>query len=880
MNQETRRDLKTSLLIGICCLIVYNANGRAISAGDAIPARYLPFAVVGHGTILLDPVVAVTSQGRKLPEDPKKLEGAFWMLPTPGGHWVSLYSVVLPVVISPLYVPAVAYVHAGGWTDARIDHAARVMEKLSASLIAALSASLLFLVLRRRADTRTALWLTVAYAFGTSTWVISSQALWQHGLAQLLIVGVLFFVTAPSTIPATVAAGLLCGLIAGNRPPDAVLAAALGIYGLVWSGRRAVLFALSAALPVALVLFYNVAVVGAAVGGYGLVGDIGFLRSDARWVSWGIAGLLVSPTRGLLVFSPFLLFLVLAWRHLPGSRAERGLTLAIAVGVVVQILGYARTDWRAGISWGPRFLTDLVPLLIWLLVPIVAALRSRGRAIFAATVVVAIAIEVIGAFTYTGVTDLPIYAIPQGRDKLRPAFDWRNAPFVASLERGLAPAELLQVMRGTIDRLEIDGRAVTTIVAGQPVVATGWALAGTATPLQVGVSIDGREPTAVRTFFDRPDVTRAFPGASASGWRIPIETAHLAPGGHWLVLYLWASEKGDTYFLERRIFTVQGAATVDLDTSFRTAAARIRDHQQASGYWLTAFTEATRYQNPQREMNTYLTSLLVDTLEPVAADGLGDSLDRARRHLTAQIEATGLVRYHGRPDGPGIGTLGCAITPDTDDTALVWRIAPDRNRARLSAALSTISAYRRDDGLYRTWLAPREAYQCLDPGEDPNPADFTIQMHLLQLLAHERPPEARALCEALRRHSDDNRAWVYYRLAPLVPTLRASDLDRIGCALDLPAARRQTTVAGQEIWVSVVELLTRGSRQDGLPPDRSAITTVLHHLAKDDFALIRQQPPLLYHNDLSATVPRYYWSEDVGYALWLRLASVLKAGPQ
>ena len=47
---------------------------------------------------------------------------------------------------------------------------------------------------------------------------------------------------------------------------------------------------------------------------------------------------------------------------------------------------------------------------------------------------------------------------------------------------------------------------------------------------------------------------------------------------------------------------------------------------------------------------------------------------------------------------------------------------------------------------------------------------------------------------------------------------------------------------------------------------------MLRQLANQDFALVRQTPPLLYHNDLTATVPRYYWSEDVGYALWLRLA--------
>ena len=71
---------------------------------------------------------------------------------------------------------------------------------------------------------------------------------------------------------------------------------------------------------------------------------------------------------------------------------------------------------------------------------------------------------------------------------------------------------------------------------------------------------------------------------------------------------------------------------------------------------------------------------------------------------------------------------------------------------------------------------------------------------------------------------------------------------------------------------SVVQLLSRESRP-GIPrPDAAEVTTVLRQLANEDFALVQQSPPLLYHNDLTATVPRYYWSEDVGYALWLRLA--------
>jgi hypothetical protein len=74
-------------------------------------------------------------------------------------------------------------------------------------------------------------------------------------------------------------------------------------------------------------------------------------------------------------------------------------------------------------------------------------------------------------------------------------------------------------------------------------------------------------------------------------------------------------------------------------------------------------------------------------------------------------------------------------------------------------------------------------------------------------------------------------------------------------------------VPGQEIWVSLVRLLGQADAAGA-----AKIQAVLRQLAKDDFALLRKNPPLLYHNDLTATVPRYYWSEDVGYALWLRLA--------
>src|SRR4029077_13199424 len=141
-----------------------------------------------------------------------------------------------------------------------------------------------------------------------------------------------------------------------------------------------------------------------------------------------------------------------------------------------------------------------------------------------------------------------------------------------------------------------------------------------------------------------------------------------------------------------------------LDAAAQEAAALLKSHQQRAGSWLTSYTAAPRFEGPRQEMNTFLTAMLIDLLDPIAAAvGLGQDLDRARAHLGGQIEPSGLVRYHGRPDGPTIPPLGCVISPDADDTALVWSLAGGDRRALLPRALAVLARYRTREGLYRTW---------------------------------------------------------------------------------------------------------------------------------------------------------------------------------
>lgn len=861
----TRRDIAIAILIGALTFFVFNLNMRTISAVDTYVNRYLPFSILHSHSVLLNPIASTVAQGRRLPAF--KNEGtAFWVVDGRDDNLVSLYPIVIPVIVSPLYVPAVAYLDARGWDPHLFDLLARIMEKLCASLITAMSVALLYLLLRRRGPPGTAALLSIAYAFGTTTWVISSQALWMHGMAQLLIVTTMLLLTGKPTVPRVLMAGLLCALIAANRQPDAVIAAALGLYGLRWAGRRFPLLIAAGLLPVALLLAYNLIVVGHFAGAYALRERPEHYNDD---IVDGIAGLLFSPMRGLFVFSPFLLFVPLLVRRAFREPGTRALTLAVVLAMATQVVAYAFFDWRQGTSWGPRWLTDMLPLSMWLLPPIVTTLSRPGRVVFGAACAVAIAIQTVGAFWYTGAIDAAVQA-QNHDDRMRPMWKVGNAAFIAELNHPPAAADLFRAVRGNIDLID-----VVEDEGDRYVDMAGWALADRRTPAEIAVLVDGEEVTGTKAFFTRPDVVEALGAQSPAGWHLRFPADQFAPGRHLVTVVVRADLGGEVRVLQGTSFNLAidpARRERQLADAAGHAVHRLTEHQQSGGYWLTAFTKGPRFEHPQVELNTYLNAIMLDVAGPAATTPpVQEMLGRARAYLTSQIEANGLVRYHGRPNAPTMGVLGCAITPDSDDTALVWRVAPGANRDLLAKAMATIGRFRRADGLYRTWLAERADYQCLDPGRDPNPADIGIQMHILMLLAQQDPPAAQALCHALAQRAGDDDMWVYYAAAPPLVILRLADLDKAGCALQLPSSRLRTTIPEQEPWVQAAQFLLDLHHGEGTPKLYRRISRLLRELAAKNFAVVAGAPPLLYHNDFSANVRRYYWSEDLGYALWLRL---------
>jgi hypothetical protein len=116
--------------------------------------------------------------------------------------------------------------------------------------------------------------------------------------------------------------------------------------------------------------------------------------------------------------------------------------------MLFQIVFYARTDWRGGFSYGYRFLTDLVPILIWMLAPVLASLSRPARAAFAACCLFAVWVQAVGAFQYTGISELTIND-PADRG-MRNVWKIEDSPILMESRNGRVPFDLL---RKTLDQL-------------------------------------------------------------------------------------------------------------------------------------------------------------------------------------------------------------------------------------------------------------------------------------------------------------------------------------------------------------------------------------------------------------------------------------------
>jgi hypothetical protein len=481
-------DGRLALAMFAVVLVAYHASYPGNYGGsDAVPNTLLPVSILGVGRLDFSPIEApfMFVWSAKTPQGGETHVGiARWNQLIPGTEipaWrykeaglLKLYRpryFVVPTIRhrsgsgEPLFVGA--FGPAAGLTAVPVAAAAKALglplqsdpavaygvARLTAELLAAASVAIVFLIARVYTTRLRALVLAAAYGFGTCVWTISANQLWQQTPELFFLsLGVLCLVRGESMWARGLAAGLAFSAAAACRPTAAIVALVAAAYLVVVHRRAAAAFLLSA-LPLAIALLgYNAYYFGSPLdfGQLAAGASVAYYKTGSSdvWQTppWlGAAGLLFSPSRGLLVYTPFLAAAfagaVLAWKE-PRYAALRFLTVAVPL---LWLPAFMWFDWWGGWTYGYRPIVDTTPLLAVLCIPALESIcvRAAWRYAFVAAIGWSVFVQFLGVLTYRP-TDWNARRIdvdgaaanvdlPQYRSRLWSWSDWQIGFLIAKL---------------------------------------------------------------------------------------------------------------------------------------------------------------------------------------------------------------------------------------------------------------------------------------------------------------------------------------------------------------------------------------------------------------------------------------------------------------
>lgn len=335
------------------------------------------------------------------------------------------------------------------------------IERFSASFIVVLTVIFIFFIAQRYLGVSRATLLALVFSFGTSAWSTASRALWQHGPSMFMLTVAVYIILLARDKPSLIqfsSIPLACSYIV--RPTNSVSILLLTILVLVQHRRYFLQYCFWASVVAIPFLLHNYSIYGDFLSPYYSPQRIA--RSPHFFHA--LIGNLFSPSRGLLIFSPVLLFSTYGGILKIKRRDWKGLDFCLAGIVILHWIAISSfPHWYGGYSVGPRLFADVLPYLTILLMPVIAELKISGDLLdlvltfgFISTVIVSALIHYRCATSLGTVrwNSLPV-SVDRQPDRL---WDWSDPQFL----RGWGTARLFIVPDSlyTTSRCgEKDGRA-------------------------------------------------------------------------------------------------------------------------------------------------------------------------------------------------------------------------------------------------------------------------------------------------------------------------------------------------------------------------------------------------------------------------------------
>lgn len=283
------------------------------------------------------------------------------------GHFYHMYPPGSPV----LSVPYVALLNLCGISASHPDgtynpRGERIIQGSLASLLMGALAAVFFFTARLLLPVVWSAWLALGGALGTQVWSTASRALWTDTWGILLLGVALLCILADATGRRRLKPIPLATLLSWMyfvRPTYSLQIVAVALYIFIYRRPLFLKFALTGAAWGAAFVAYSQFHYQRPLPTYY------YLASQLKLDSFPVAfaGNLFSPSRGLLVYVPALIFV--AYLHLRFARWDthaRLTVLALSVCAAHLLLIASFSPWWSGHSYGPRYTTGIVPWFVLL----------------------------------------------------------------------------------------------------------------------------------------------------------------------------------------------------------------------------------------------------------------------------------------------------------------------------------------------------------------------------------------------------------------------------------------------------------------------------------------------------------------------------------
>lgn len=325
-------------------------------------------AIAQHGTIKLD------AYGKTL------LDSYGYVIHRKGEHFYNYF----PLGTALVSTPFVAIANAFGFNMAKDEP---LIQMVLATLAALLITFILYKTARLYLRKTESLLLAGLCWFGSALASTVGTALWSHDFALVFSSAAIFLVLRqrqPESLLAPALIGLCLFTAYLCRPTLALLSPFLLLYYFL-QDKKSALFA-AATLSLLLLGF-----MGWSMHEFAQILPDYYLpkRLEGGDFATALYGNLLSPARGLWVYSPFLLVsLLLTLLLAPRNKILAKLSLITLAWPVVHLFSVSQfPHWWAGWSFGSRLLVDALPGLFLGLFSGLAALRQRKSLAYAAVLV-------------------------------------------------------------------------------------------------------------------------------------------------------------------------------------------------------------------------------------------------------------------------------------------------------------------------------------------------------------------------------------------------------------------------------------------------------------------------------------------------------------